>query len=126
MISIQSEISYSLLNKILMLCHQHVMHFSANKISNLQYLIFKKANIPRPILPDPAECGYEMSDIGLKPILMTKDQIPNSVLKMYLAIVQQIAKIIVADVGNWDYHVIFILDAQSHAILSPVITLQIF
>ena len=54
-----------------------------------------------------------MSDIGLKPILMTKDQIPNSVLKMYLAIVQQIAKIIVADVGNWDYHVIFILDAQS-------------
>ena len=81
MISIQSEISYSLLNKILMLCHQHVMHFSANKRSNLQYLIFKKANIPRPILPDPAECGYEMSDIGLKPILMTKDQIPNSVLK---------------------------------------------
>ena len=102
------------------------MHFSANKRSNLQYLIFKKANIPRPILPDPAECGYEMSDIGLKPILMTKDQIPNSVLKIYLAIVQQIAKIIVADVGNWDYHVIFILDAQSHAILSHVITLQIF
>ena len=57
------------------------MHFSSSKRSNLQYLIFKKANILRPILPDPAECGYEMSDIGLKPILMTKDQIPNSVPK---------------------------------------------
>ena len=57
------------------------MFYLYNKISNLQYIIFKNANIPRPILPDPAECGYEMSDIGLKPILMTKDQIPNSVLK---------------------------------------------
>ena len=50
--------------------------------SNLQSLIFKKANIPQPILPDPTECGYEMSDAGLKPILMTKDPIPNSALKI--------------------------------------------
>ena len=50
--------------------------------SNLQSLIFKKANIPKPILPDPTECGYEMSDAGLKPILMTKDPIPNSALKI--------------------------------------------
>ena len=79
------------------------------------------ANIPRPVLPDPTECGYEMSDIGLKIILMTKDPIPNSALKLYLVIVQQTAKIIVVDVENWDYLVIFIVDAQSHVILSPVI-----
>ena len=56
--------------------YQHI------KRSNLQSLICHMANIPRPVLPDPTECGYEMSDIGLKPILMTEDPIPNSALKI--------------------------------------------
>ena len=57
--------------------HQHI------KRSNLQSLIWNMANIPRPILPDPVECGYEMSDIGLKPILMIEDAIPNSALNFF-------------------------------------------
>ncbi|CAL4240631.1 unnamed protein product [Meganyctiphanes norvegica] len=44
-------------------------------------LIWKMANCPRPILPDPAEWGWEMTDIGLKPILMIKNGIPESALK---------------------------------------------
>ena len=50
--------------------------------SHLQSLIWIMAHIPKPILPDATECGYEMTDIGLKPILMTKAAIPESALKI--------------------------------------------
>ena len=52
------------------------------KRSHLQSFIWKWANITKPILPDAIECGYEMSDIGLKPVLMIEDAIPNSALKI--------------------------------------------
>ena len=52
------------------------------KRSHLQSLIWNWANIPKPILPDAIECGYEMSDIGLKPVLMIEDAIPKSALKI--------------------------------------------
>ena len=40
------------------------------------------ADIPRSILPDPTKCGYEISDIGLKPFLKTDDLIPNFALNI--------------------------------------------
>ena len=50
--------------------------------SHLQSSIWIMAYIPKPILPEATECGYEMTGIGLKPILMTKAAIPESALKI--------------------------------------------
>ena len=43
------------------------------KRAHYESLIWKKAYYPRPILPEPTNYGWKMTDIGLKPILMTKD-----------------------------------------------------
>ena len=51
------------------------------KRAHYQSLIWKKAYCPRPILPDPINYGWEETNVGLKPTLMTKDGLPESVLK---------------------------------------------
>ena len=51
------------------------------KRAHFQAIIWKKANCPRPSLPDATNFGYEMTDMGLKPILMTKEGIPSSALE---------------------------------------------
>ena len=48
---------------------------------HFQSIIWRKAIFPRPSLPDATDFGYEMTDTGLKPLLMTKDGIPSSALK---------------------------------------------
>ena len=50
--------------------------------AHLQSLIWKMANIPKPILPKATECGYKLIDNILMPILMTKAAIPESALKI--------------------------------------------
>ena len=40
------------------------------------------AKIPKPMIPEATECGYEMTAIGLKLILMTKVAIPESTIKI--------------------------------------------
>ena len=51
------------------------------KRAHYQSLIWKRTYFPRPILPEPTNYGREMTDVGLKPILMNKDGIPESALK---------------------------------------------
>ena len=52
------------------------------KRAHYQSLIWKKADCPRPIIPDPTNYGWETTDTGLKPILMTKEGIPMDALKI--------------------------------------------
>ena len=51
------------------------------KRAHYQSLIWKKAYSPRPILPDPIDYGWQMTDKGLSAILMPKDVLPESALK---------------------------------------------
>ena len=51
------------------------------KRAHYQSLIWKKAYSPRPILPDPTDYGWKMTDKGLNAILTTKDGISESALK---------------------------------------------
>ena len=52
------------------------------KRAHYQSLVWKKANFPRPTLPEVTELGWKMSDGKLKPILMTKSAIPDDELKL--------------------------------------------
>ena len=52
------------------------------KRAHYQSLIWKLAYCPRPDLPEPEDWAWEMTDMGLIPILMTRDGIPDSALKL--------------------------------------------
>ena len=52
------------------------------KRAHYQSLIWKKANFPDPSLPEALAFGWKVTETGrLKPILMTKDAIPDDELK---------------------------------------------
>ena len=51
--------------------------------AHYQSFIWKRAHVPKPIIPEATEFGWEMTDAQiLKPILMSKDDISNDELKI--------------------------------------------
>ena len=56
--------------------HYHIMR------AHYQTLIWKQANVARPILPEPFNMGWKVVGNELKPILMSKDPIPQACIEI--------------------------------------------
>ena len=56
--------------------HHHI------KRAHYQSMVWKKAHYTIPELPSPSDWGWEMTEAGLKPVLMTVEAIPASSLDM--------------------------------------------
>lgn len=53
-----------------------------NMRAHLQALIWLKAIEPRPTIPDPSECGWQLVNGQLKPVLLTSEPVPESCINL--------------------------------------------